>query len=91
VSFLYQRSGPEVGYLGADCKPDCVVLKLNAGWPLPYVFDSMGVSVLNVLHLEDEFRLIPFIIDSVFYAVVLYLIMLIGDRRKSILEKNPPR
>lgn len=73
LSFGYQRFGPEVGYLGADCKPDCEILKLNAGWPVPYVFDSMGVSVINLLHLEDEFRLPPFIIDIVFYAAVLII------------------
>jgi hypothetical protein len=80
LSFSYQRFGPEIGYLGADCRPDCEVHKLNAGWPLPYIFDSMGVSVINVLHLEDEFRPAPFIIDIILYAAVLILVTIFVER-----------
>jgi hypothetical protein len=84
LSFSYQRFGPEVGYLGADCRPDCEVLKLNAGWPLPFVFDSMGVSVINVLHLEDEFRPTPFIIDIGFYTVILMITYISVERIRII-------
>jgi hypothetical protein len=70
LSFRIQRFGPEVGYLGSDCRPECLLLKLNAGWPWPYVFDSMGISVLNALGSEDEFRVLPFLLDLVFYGVV---------------------
>ena len=82
LSFGYQRFGPEVGYLGADCKPECEIQKLNAGWPLPYVFDSMGVSVINVLHLEDEFRLTPFVIDVAFYFGVLCLVAIVAEKKR---------
>ena len=84
LSFSYQRFGPEVGYLGADCRPDCEVLILNAGWPLPFVFDSMGVSVINVLHLEDEFRPIPFILDISFYALISIIIFVSVERFRII-------
>ena len=82
LSFGYQCFGPEVGYLGADCRPDCSILKRNAGWPLPYVFDNMGVSVINVLHLEDEFRLTPFMIDVVFYTGVFSLVAIIAEKKR---------
>jgi hypothetical protein len=76
ASFQYQRFGPEYGYLGNECKPECLVLKLNGGWPLPYVFDRMGISVMNVLHIEDEVRLVPFFIDIGFYAVTIFSIVI---------------
>ena len=84
LTFSYQRFGPEIGYLGADCKPDCAILILNAGWPLPYVFDSMGVSVINQLHLEDQFRPVPFILDILFYAVVLIFVFISVERIRPI-------
>jgi hypothetical protein len=74
ASFRVQRFGPEYGYLGSECKPDCKVMKRNAGWPVPYVYDRMGVSVMDELGVEDEFRLIPFIFDLVIYFVALIVV-----------------
>lgn len=88
VSFKYQRFGPEYGYLGNECKPDCVVFKLNGGWPYPYAFDRMGVSVMNDLDplIEDEFRLVPFVFDILFYCGLLFIVVLCLRRRLKTLR-----
>jgi hypothetical protein len=75
ASYEYQRFGPEYGYRGSECKPDCVVFKLNAGWPFPYVFDSLGISVMDNLGAEDEFREVPFVLDIFFYSCLLFIIV----------------
>jgi hypothetical protein len=74
ASYGCQRFGPEYGYLGNECKPDCKVLKRNAGWPLAYVYDRMGVSVMHSLGIEDEFRVLPFAIDLLLYGAVLSIV-----------------
>jgi hypothetical protein len=78
LSFIVQRYGPETGICGNVCGPNqnewCVCPLLNAGFPLGYVFDIPATSVRNQLvpFIEDEFRLVPFIIDVLFYVVAVY-------------------
>jgi hypothetical protein len=86
ATFAIQRHGPEVGTYGNVCgstgDQPCTHILLNAGYPLGYVFDmgyvfdNPSVSVRDKLMpiIEDEFRIIPFILDTIFYAVALSLL-----------------
>jgi hypothetical protein len=56
-------------------EPECAVFKLNAGWPFPYVFDILGISVIDNLGAEDEFRVVPFVLDIFFYSSLLFSIV----------------
>lgn len=82
ASFAIQRYGPEVGTYGNVCGPTgdqaCTHVLLNAGFPLGYIFDNPSISVRDQLMpiIEDEFRIIPFLLDTVFYAVILSLLWL---------------
>ena len=91
ISFQIQRFGPEFGFLGSDCQPNCLLFKLNAGWPWPFFFDRMGVSVLNVLGSEDEFRLLPFVVDVGFYGVIFAICgLLLTTVRGKLRPGRPP-
>jgi hypothetical protein len=80
ATFAIQRHGPEIGTYGNVCgstgDQPCTHILLNAGYPLGYVFDNPSVSVRDKLMpiIEDEFRIIPFILDTIFYAVALSLL-----------------
>lgn len=82
VSFTFQRFGPEVGVYGNVCGPSedqlCLRPKFNGGFPLGYVFDNPATSVRDQLtpFVEDDFRILPFLLDVLFYGVVLYSISL---------------
>jgi hypothetical protein len=82
ASFAIQRYGPEVGTYGNVCGPSgdqaCTHVLLNAGFPLGYIFDNPSVSVRDQLMpiIEDEFRIIPFLLDTAFYALILSLLSL---------------
>jgi hypothetical protein len=82
VSFAIQRHGPEVGVYGNVCGPNgdqlCLRPKLNAGFPLGYVFDNTATSVRDQLtpFVEDDFRIFPFLLDLLIYGTGIYLISL---------------
>ena len=74
---FYQRPSSEVVRYGNLCNIEewmhCYQPREAAGFPFPYVFDVPGVSVEHIVSLamEDEFRLLPFLIDIWFYFLLL--------------------
>jgi hypothetical protein len=83
MSFTYQTAGPEVKIVGTECPVirDCIQPVLGGGFPVQYVVDNPGVSVRNVLALEDEYRLWPLIADTCFYICVIGLIRMSIQKR----------
>jgi len=74
---FYQRPSSEVVMYGNLCNIEqwmhCYQPREAAGFPFPYGFDSPGVTVEHVVWpgMEDEFRLLPFIINIWFYFLML--------------------
>jgi hypothetical protein len=88
-----QRVGPEMGVWGNVCGESgnelCYEPVLNGGFPFPYLIDNLGVSVPGALHYaEDEFRLIPFMLDVILMSVFLSAIFIIS---KELLRKRIAR
>jgi hypothetical protein len=76
ASFFYQRIGPAQGFVGTECGDPtdrCYGPVLNGGFPLPFVVDRPTVSVSNLLFVEDEIRILSFLIDMLFY-LILYVV-----------------
>lgn len=77
-SLAVQRLGPDHGIYCALGKSVegydiyCPRPKLNAGWPAPFLFDKLGISVEGALFpIEDDFRRGPFVANLAFYLLVL--------------------
>lgn len=77
---MIERRGPDHGVYCAIGKVNgidvyCPELKLNGGWPAPFLFDVPGVSVEWTLSIgEDDFRMGPFVANVAFYFLILLLI-----------------
>jgi hypothetical protein len=76
ASFAYQQMGPEIGVYGNECEDQphgfCYGPLLGAGLPMQYVLDFPGVSVVYRLDSEDYFRIVPFLLDVLFYSAIVY-------------------
>ena len=78
-----QRFGPELGVYGNLCGPSgnelCYEPILNGGLPIPYFFDNPGISVRGTLDFfEDEFRVLPFLIDVILIGAILSAVFFAG-------------
>lgn len=83
LSVFVERIGPElVQYGDSDYKP-----VLKGGFPLAYLFDMPGVSVVRQLSFgEDKLFVGALILDIAFYfALVLLPILLVSHRRSTRL------
>lgn len=80
MSSIIERRGPDHGVYCAIGKVNgvdvyCPELKLNGGWPAPFLFDRPGVSVEWKLSIgEDDFRAGPYLADAAFYFLILLMI-----------------
>jgi len=45
---------------------------LGAGFPLQYVVDNVSTSVWYSLGIEDDFKFLPFLLDLLFYTLLVY-------------------
>ncbi len=72
VSFAYQPLGPELGQYGTECVPieDCHRALRGGGLPMQYVIDIPGITVQGRLGIEDEFRVLSFTLDAIFYFIL---------------------
>jgi len=74
---FYQRPSTEIVQYGNVCSIDqwmhCYQPREAAGFPFPYGFDTPGVTAEHAVWpgMEDEFRLLPFIINIWFYFLML--------------------
>jgi hypothetical protein len=87
ATFFYQRSGPFMGEYGNTCGPVdsgqlCIAPVLQAGWPLPYVFDVPTVSVPHKLYAEDEVNFGFFALDVCFFTSLVTVVLQLSNRRK---------
>lgn len=59
---------------------------LKGGWPLPYIVDSPGVSVVGKVTIigEDRFHAAPFLADAAIAGALVWL--LLGARRRKRLR-----
>lgn len=68
------------------CEAGCEVAA--AGWPVPYLVDYPGISVVGSAGLsgalvgEDHFRLLPFLLTALFWTALVLLVLLLRSRRK---------
>lgn len=86
-TFTYQRYGPFMGVHGNSCGSGdtgelCIEPVLQAGWPLPYVFDSPTISVPEKLFTEDELNLGFFALDVAFFACCVNTVWQLFEKRK---------
>jgi hypothetical protein len=64
------------------CETGCDVAA--AGWPVPYLVDYPGISVVGIANLsgallgEDKFHLLPFALTLLFWTAVAAAASLIG-------------
>ena len=77
-SFLLQRMGPSIGVYGTEC-PDqpgglCMGHLLGAGFPIQYMLDQPGVSIVGEISFGDQLMLHLFLADVAIYFFVLYLV-----------------
>jgi hypothetical protein len=96
LSSLVERKGPELASYGNLCGPsgnqDCVEQVLNAGYPLPYLFDQPGVSVeRRLLFLQDNVRPLPLALDFFAYFAIAAAAILAVQRFRNAASKPPPR
>src|SRR5688572_16412083 len=75
VSSAYQPLGPEIGQYGTECVPieDCFRPLRGGGLPLQYAIDIPGITTQGRLGIEDEFRVLPFALDVIFYFVLVQI------------------
>ena len=80
MSSAIERRGPDHGVYCAIGKVNgldvyCPELKLNGGWPAPFLFDTPGVSMEWKLSIgEDDFRVAPYLADIAFYFLILLMV-----------------
>ena len=83
MSFAYQKTGPETrayGNAGCEIQPNkypCVngwvyMEVLGAGFPLQYALDSFATSVKHSIGSEDDFLVLPFLADILFYTAIIH-------------------
>jgi hypothetical protein len=89
ASFAYQRRGTELVVVGNVCGPHadqlCLAPVLKGGFPLPFIYDSPGVSVEGKLALaEDRLYLSAFALDVLVYFVGILRIGRGLLRRRSV-------
>ena len=76
ASFACQQMGPEIGVYGNMCEDQpqdlCYDELLGAGFPVHYVLDQPGISVMYRINMEDNFRIVPFLLDFLFYCAIVY-------------------
>lgn len=89
----------EGSYLAAQgnlCRPSplnpgyCYQPLPTAGWPVPYLFDTPGVSVTGqVSWAEDDVHAVPFIVDLALFTLAwaLVLLRLLTTREKRRLRR----
>lgn len=90
-SCQYQRPSKERFPAHDDCEslPCSTIKVLSGGFPLRYVYDSPSVSVRNSISIEDDWHLIFFIYDMVFYLfVVMFGTKLIQLLKKYFVRRN---
>jgi hypothetical protein len=82
ASFSFQRTGPSIGIYGTECKDQphghCYGPLLGAGFPLQYVLDVPGVSVVGQLGYEDGFFLYSYFLDAAFFAILVFACIRLG-------------
>lgn len=88
ATFFYQRYGPFMGQYGNLCGPVgsgqlCIRYVLQAGWPLPYVFDIPTISVpYKLCIIEDEMNFGFFALDVCFFTSLVNVVLQLSNRRK---------
>jgi hypothetical protein len=72
LSFFYQPHRPEIKKFGTECVPieDCYLAVRGAGFPAQYLIDKPGITQMDWLGFEDEFRLWAFALDVIFYVAL---------------------
>ena len=83
LSSNIQRIGPALRSYGNVCGPSgnelCYMPVLNGGFPFPYFFDNPLISVRGTLDFfEDEFRVLPFLIDVILIGAILSAVFFAG-------------
>ncbi len=88
LSVFVERVGPApAAWRDELCSPfplhPCDEGVLQGGWPLAYLLDKPGISVMAELGLiEDRFEAVPFYLNvAVFWAVLLGIAWLMKVRR----------
>jgi hypothetical protein len=92
ASSCAEHLGPEdVAYSNlcdASHQRNCLQPQLSAGLPLPFLFDTPGLSVERQLSfLEDEFRPAPFWLDVAAFA--LFWLLVQGGVRRLRASRSP--
>jgi hypothetical protein len=91
VSIAYQRYGPEEGISGNVCGrlgwDLCYVPVRNGGFPFAYLVDKPSISVSGSLGLlDDEFRPWLFLLDMLFFSIVITVVMEIGKNTRQAIS-----
>jgi hypothetical protein len=60
----------------------CNVVLPRGGFPLSYVYDKQDISVQGTLGPEDDFRLVPFLINILLYAGGMLAMRWLWQRRR---------
>jgi hypothetical protein len=76
ATLVYQQYGPIMGEHGNACGPVdsgqlCIAPVLQAGWPLPYLFDNPTISVPDKLFIEDKVNAGFLAVDVLFFACII--------------------
>jgi hypothetical protein len=89
LSVFVERVGPApASWRDESCSPfplhPCDEGVLQGGWPLAYLLDKPGISVMAELGLvEDRFHPVPFFLNvAVYWALLLGAVWLLGARRR---------
>ena len=89
LTVFVERVGPApVTWRDELCSPfplhPCDEGVLQGGWPLAYLLDKPGISVMAELGLiEDRLVVVPYFLDvAVFWTLLLGIAWLIGVRRR---------
>ena len=100
ASFAYQKMGPGMdsyGNAGCEVQPNpCIDGQmmgrvLGAGFPLQYVLDNPGTSVWYSLGFEDHFNVLPFVLDVLFYTLLMYRIIKFAQNNRRRHQKQLTR
>lgn len=83
-SFLPRE--PALGWQGNLCGPPnsgqpCAVAVKQAGWPVAFVQDDPNLSAVGTLSFEDDWNVPGFLLNTVFYAGLLGLLLPLIRRR----------
>jgi hypothetical protein len=92
ASYYYQRTGPSIGIYGTECAEPphgyCYGPLLGAGFPLQFVLDVPGVSIIGRLGYEDDFLLPFYFLDAAFFGMGVFAISWLGRRIVMIRRKK---